>query len=276
MQFQLASDLHLDSSGFKFKTPKSKTILLLAGDIAAVHIPPQREILREFLNCVCQQFEKVVYISGNHEHYHGCMLLTPSIIKQIVRELKIKNFVYLENKTLILDDKVAIIGSTFWTNFHESPNPLLIPHYINDYRNIFLNSPDFDPDEKELCMKTELECLNRLITLDDIKNIHNDSVNFVFNEIDRCKKLGLKTIAMTHHAPSTNSISPDFIGNPINGAFVSNYNDFIEKQGPNIWIHGHVHSYWDYMLGNTRVLCNPRGYRSEHGTKFNERLYFSV
>ena len=31
---------------------------------------------------------------------------------------------------------------------------------------------------------------------------------------------------------------------------------------PNIklWIHGHVHNNFDYMIGDTRVICNPRGY----------------
>jgi predicted NBD/HSP70 family sugar kinase len=31
------------------------------------------------------------------------------------------------------------------------------------------------------------------------------------------------------------------------------------------WVHGHTHSTHDYMIGNTRVLCNPRGYPREYG-----------
>ena len=27
-----------------------------------------------------------------------------------------------------------------------------------------------------------------------------------------------------------------------------------------LWIHGHVHNNFDYMIGDTRVICNPRGY----------------
>jgi hypothetical protein len=27
-----------------------------------------------------------------------------------------------------------------------------------------------------------------------------------------------------------------------------------------LWTHGHTHDPFDYMVGKTRVVCNPRGY----------------
>jgi hypothetical protein len=27
-----------------------------------------------------------------------------------------------------------------------------------------------------------------------------------------------------------------------------------------LWTHGHMHDPFDYMIGSTRVVCNPRGY----------------
>jgi hypothetical protein len=27
-----------------------------------------------------------------------------------------------------------------------------------------------------------------------------------------------------------------------------------------LWTHGHTHEDFDYMIGTTRVVCNPRGY----------------
>ena len=27
-----------------------------------------------------------------------------------------------------------------------------------------------------------------------------------------------------------------------------------------LWTHGHVHDDFDYMINETRVICNPRGY----------------
>ena len=29
-----------------------------------------------------------------------------------------------------------------------------------------------------------------------------------------------------------------------------------------IWIHGHTHESFDYHIGKTRIVCNPRGYAS--------------
>ncbi|MGA7725767.1 MAG: hypothetical protein WCA95_10815 [Opitutaceae bacterium] len=36
----------------------------------------------------------------------------------------------------------------------------------------------------------------------------------------------------------------------------------ILKQGPALWIHGHIHEARDYLLGNTRVLNNSLGYQT--------------
>jgi len=30
-----------------------------------------------------------------------------------------------------------------------------------------------------------------------------------------------------------------------------------------LWIHGHTHDSFDYVLKGTRVLCNPRGYAKD-------------
>jgi hypothetical protein len=47
----------------------------------------------------------------------------------------------------------------------------------------------------------------------------------------------------------------------MNGAYYSELSDFIESH-PQIllWTHGHMHDPSDYVIGSTRVVCNPRGY----------------
>ena len=39
----------------------------------------------------------------------------------------------------------------------------------------------------------------------------------------------------------------------------------IEERQPALWVHGHTHDSCDYRVGNTRVICNPRGYENENG-----------
>jgi hypothetical protein len=31
-------------------------------------------------------------------------------------------------------------------------------------------------------------------------------------------------------------------------------------QSVSLWIHGHTHESFDYVVSGTRVVCNPRGY----------------
>lgn len=75
------------------------------------------------------------------------------------------------------------------------------------------------------------------------------------------------TVVLTHHAPHPNSIHARFAGSPVNGAFVSDLTDLVERA--DLWLHGHAHDSFDYRAGRCRVVCNPRGdarHRNEVGS----------
>ena len=69
-----------------------------------------------------------------------------------------------------------------------------------------------------------------------------------------------KRVIVTHHVPSFQLSSPDFKGSRINGAFVSNEDDFIETCGADYWIYGHSHRNIDRQIGKTQCLSNQLGY----------------
>ena len=47
----------------------------------------------------------------------------------------------------------------------------------------------------------------------------------------------------------------------MNGAYSSRLDQFIlDNPQIKLWTHGHTHEEFDYMIGSTRVVCNPRGY----------------
>lgn len=51
-----------------------------------------------------------------------------------------------------------------------------------------------------------------------------------------------------------------------------------ETSSPNwnrIWLHGHIHSSSDYVVGTTRILANPHGYGFENRA-FNAQLIVEV
>ena len=67
-------------------------------------------------------------------------------------------------------------------------------------------------------------------------------------------------MVVSHFAPTRLSISPLFENSPINASFVSDLEDRIKDWQPALWLHGHTHGSFDYQVGKTRVICNPRGY----------------
>lgn len=69
-----------------------------------------------------------------------------------------------------------------------------------------------------------------------------------------------KRVIVTHHVPSFQLSSSDFKGSRINGAFVSNEDDFIETCGADYWIYGHSHRNIDRQIGKTQCVSNQLGY----------------
>jgi calcineurin-like phosphoesterase family protein len=72
-------------------------------------------------------------------------------------------------------------------------------------------------------------------------------------------------IIVSHHTPSLRSIHPRYANTPYNSSFSNDMEEEIlaMKKPPKLWIHGHTHDRFDYMIGETRVICHPRGYKDE-------------
>ncbi|WP_274534676.1 hypothetical protein [Aureimonas sp. AU20] len=83
------------------------------------------------------------------------------------------------------------------------------------------------------------------------------------------------TVVVTHHAPTPRSIHPRYEGDVANPAFASDLTDLVARVGPDLWIHGHVHDSFDYRIGRTRVLANPKGYGDENKA-FDQSLVVDV
>jgi len=81
-----------------------------------------------------------------------------------------------------------------------------------------------------------------------------------------------KTVVVTHYLPTSRSIHPDYENSSLNPSFCAYEDRLIEKYQPALWIHGHTHHSFDYMYGETRVVCNPRGYVRLDGSVENENF----
>jgi len=75
-------------------------------------------------------------------------------------------------------------------------------------------------------------------------------------------KFDQKFVVVGHHAPSKSSTHPRYADEVImNGGYSTALDEFImDHPQIKLWTHGHTHEDFDYMVGSTRIVCNPRGY----------------
>jgi hypothetical protein len=75
----------------------------------------------------------------------------------------------------------------------------------------------------------------------------------------------LPTVVVGHHAPSKLSTHENYKNDYLmNGAYSSDLSEFIlDHPQIKLWTHGHTHHPFDYVIGETRIVCNPRGYEGD-------------
>lgn len=240
--FKLFSDIHLEHGGdveYAQYTQYSSDMLILAGDICcAKHIKRDGygKVYRDFFKIMGDNHAHVLYVLGNHEHY-GCLDLTQTADR--IRPYLPNNVHLLDNQSVFING-VNYVGSTLWTDYNNR-EPLTMwnaNQKMTDFKKIRLRGERAFPEDFVLEF--------------------DKSVRFIKSEVSK----GLDTVVITHHAPSFQSVHPQYKRDyNTNGAYASCLDNLILEY-PNIktWCHGHMHNSCDYLLGSTRVICNPRGY----------------
>lgn len=264
MKIALGSDLHLEFGPITLTNTEGARVLILSGDILVaeyLHRNPivkeptsEREsamlgstqvealLYRRFLDNVNQEFDDVIYVAGNHEFYHGKF---PDAIDWLRTECaKYKNIHYLELDKFELDD-ITFVGGTIWTDFNKA-DPItmsLVDQRINDYHRIRYSKQGY----------------RKLIPADILK-YHRTSIDYLKSVLDH--QPDKKFVVVGHQAPTPMSIHPAYRDDfHLNGAYATDLSEFIlDRPQIKLWTHGHVHHDFDYMLGDTRIACNPRGY----------------
>ena len=263
-KIKLISDLHLEFSSGQMSMPKTDddkdTILILAGDIGLASKPLTYV---EWVEDMSMRFREIIYVLGNHEFYKGKFRTAKQAILDNLADCP---NVHILEKDVRVFDGVAFIGATLWTSMN-SMNPFLmmdVQTSMNDYKRI-RHGPISEP------WKCTLKPMD---TVED----HLNAVYYIFEEIYKQKQAGNKVVVITHMAPSWQSVDGKYKTDPLNGAYVSDLDDKIIEANPQIWFHGHTHVSLDYMIENTRVVCNPRGYDtgSDLNPDFNKFLEIEI
>ena len=271
MKITVVDDLHLE---FGYQELPGGEVLILAGDIAekrsiskALHStkPFPHDVgdypCWDFFEVECAKYEKVFYVLGNHEHYHNHLDKTVDDIKSLLAGYNI---------TVLEDDceeykGVLFVGSTLWTDCNRG-DPMT-----------FFSLKSFMSDFKVITEHNKAKDLYHKLTPEKTAEIHAKSKQYIFKiaELNKDKPI----VVITHHAPSFASVNEKYAGETtINGGYASELSDLILDH-PQIkyWFHGHMHDPVDYMIGETRVMSNPKGYTGlENTSKFNPNFVVEV
>ena len=254
MKLLITSDLHIDineTTDFDFMYDKiEKDVVIIAGDISG-----SLKTHKQYLN----KLKKVVgcpitAIAGNHLGYdyytNGCAYhdLLDTSISLLQKESK-DNLFFLHNEYVDVGDYI-IFGGPMYSNFKLYGNDILAMNFAKQYMNDFNYVHVLD------------------VLSEDVRPVRpNDYVKW-FEQFKKSLKKCIKEttkdiIVVTHFAPSIKSISDKYNGiyRELNPSYASNMERFI-KANPRIklWVHGHMHDSFDYMIGQCRVVCEPYGY----------------
>jgi len=238
-RIHIVSDLHLDHARMA-PLPLVGDMLVLAGDTASAHY---LEFMGGPVSNYLEAKRPIVFVAGNHEYYGHSM---PHALRMMHRWARQHGLIFLHNRAVVVAG-VRLFGATAWTDYEfggapRRTNMLNAGRVLNDHRLI----------------RAERGGYGRLFTPEDALGAHRKSMRLLDARLGEAFQG--PTVVLTHHGVHGNSVADRFKGSDINAAFVSDLTGVLAKHKPALAIHGHVHDSFDYMLGETRVVANPRGY----------------
>lgn len=242
MKIALLSDLHL--SVYPFEPPATDAdVVVLAGDL---HRPAAAvEWARRWYDG-----RPALFVAGNHEFYGSDLQTTHRELRARAEGTSLR---VLEREVWRFGG-VRFLGCTLWSDHRlyasrEQREEALakVSNLVRDFTRIRI-APDFDA--------TFNAAVSQLL--------FDQSVDWLEQQFAASRE---PTVVVTHFAPSTGSVAARFAGSPLNACFVSDLDERIRRWQPLAWLHGHVHDSFDYRLGDTRVVANPRGYAPQGKTE---------
>lgn len=248
MKLQILSDIHVEFE--KFTPPAvDANVVILTGDIHTKEMG---------LTWAVEAFpdKPVLYVLGNHEYYGA---VTPKLLNKLREGAEGTNVTVLENDAVKIGG-VTFLGCTLWSDFQLLGDPtvagIMAGRAINDFFKIRIE-PEYRRFQPRDAIR--LHCRSLAWLQEQIRNRRDENL-----------------VIMTHHAPSAFSVPERYRRDILSAAFASNLDNVVADSGAALWIHGHMHDSQDYMIGETRVVCNPKGYPHEPNPTFAPGLVIEV
>jgi predicted phosphodiesterase len=223
------SDLHREEDDDSEITIQDDAdIIVIAGDLSS-----NRKQLVSSLKSIKKE---CIFVCGNHEHFNFSI---EESIDDLKNKLKENTNIHILNKEKLTIDNITFIGCTLWTDFSIS----------GDQENSKIKALTEYKDVRDERIKD--------LSPEKIVDIFEKEKSFIFRNTMKKNDKEEKFIVITHFGPTRKSLNYSFKKN--NEYFTSELSDLITHSEIDYWIHGHTHHSSDYIVGGTRVICNPRG-----------------
>jgi len=232
MKIHILGDLHNEFE--PFKPPETDAdLVILAGDT---------DIGTKGIDWAKDAFagKPVLYVPGNHEYYGEVY----QQLRAKMQEAAAGSNVHILDCGKFEQDGVVFLGATLWTDFnlfgYQHLAMLHAQNNMNDFARI----------------RTLPAC--KSFKPQDTLESHIEEKSWLEKELKAAA--GKKVVVVTHHLPSLQSVPRLRKNDPLTPAFASRLDELVAGSGAVLWVHGHTHTACDYRIGETRVVCNPRGY----------------
>jgi Icc-related predicted phosphoesterase len=153
-----------------------------------------------------------------------------------------------------VQDGVRFLGTTMWTDFRlfgdeeRAASMRKAEAIMTDYKRIRLAKKGY-----------------RKLRAADTAQFHAIEKSWLTKKLE--ESFEGQTVVITHMAPSMRSVTDQFAHDLASASYASRLEDLAEKA--DLWIHGHMHDSFDYLIGKCRVVCNPCGYMTRGGSAEN-------
>lgn len=245
---QVMSDLHLEvgQQYGKFGIVPRASRLVLAGDIGRL---ADYQPFRDFLSSVCQKFEQVFLVSGNHEFFGVSREEGLQLADRLQSDPELAGKLVVMNWKRVDLEHVTILGCTLHSHV---------------------------PPEAEEVVRTKVNDFRRIVgwTVANHSEEHATDVKWLENEIALIRQndsgSGQKRTIMvvSHHAPLIRGASkPSDEVNPWSSAFATGLIGNKERSrldDVQWWVFGHTHHCSELVCGQVELVSNQRGYVLPH------------
>jgi len=232
------SDIHAD----KMSDGGLKLVMSLPLDVDVIIVAGDVGPLScfpSFLALLCGRYENVIFVAGNHEYYGTPVDDVHAKLTELTKLYP--NFHWLCRSTVCLGG-TRFVGATLWFPYHPS--------------NVQYEKP--------------ISYFGQVPSFREWTYEENSQSQRFFKEV-----LQPGDFVISHFLPSFRSVAPMFKKSRSNRFFVCPLDDVIKSKGVSYWVHGHTHHMCDYLIGTTRIVCNPVGY-IEQDTGFSNELIIEV